>query len=229
MTSEDTETIKVRTTLPKLPLPPNEQRAAIKTARLTIRPLAQDDLQGLHVLRTQPEVMTFTAVGRVDRDLDETQTKMDMYLPPNDAHSFNFVICLSDTDELIGIGGMHKTSLRLGWPEIGYMFKHEHWGKGYATEFMSGFLEAWWKLEREDVEVNVDALSVNVKEGSGVPPTVPEYLVAMVESNNGGSLRIMEKTGFRMFKSWSEPDSRAGFEGQDVTLIGFYLGKQPLP
>lgn len=225
-----TESIKVHTTLPKRPLPPNSERVAIKTARLVIRPFAQDDLQGIHVLRTQPEVMNFTSAARIDRDLDETQSKMDFFLSPNDARTFNCVICLSDTGEIIGTGGVHKMHFEFGWPEVGYILKREHWGKGYATEFMRGFLEAWWKLEREDVDIDVDALSVHVSEKAEGVPNVPELLLATVEANNLGSLRIMKKIGFRKTRTWTEPDARAGpkSKGMDVTLVDFVLGKQAL-
>lgn len=228
MSSETPASVQVRTTLPIRPLPPNSERAAIVTTRLTIRPFVQDDLHGYHVLRTQPEVMAFTAVGRIDKDLAETQSKLDLFLAPNDAHTYNFAICLSATGELIGVGGVHKMSFELGWPEVGYMLKREHWGKGYATEFLRGFVDSWWRLERQEAVITVDGHSVSVGKERDGQSLAPEYLTAMVEANNDASIRIMEKTGFRKFKTWTESDNRAGFEGKDITLVGFSLQKEHL-
>ncbi|KAH6657263.1 GNAT domain-containing protein [Truncatella angustata] len=223
---ETPETIKVRTTLPKRPLPSNSQRAVIKTARLTVRHFIQDDVHGIHILRTQPEVMVRTAVGLIDKDLAETQAKLDHFLPPKDEVTFNYAICLTETGETIGMGGMHRMESGFGWPEVGYMLKREHWGKGYATEFMKAFVESYWELEREEVDIDVDVMSVNVKENVQGVQTVPELLIAVVAVNNPGSLKVLEKTGFETFKTWTEPDSRAGFEGLDIALIGLAVTKE---
>ncbi|KAK9775446.1 putative GNAT domain-containing protein [Seiridium cardinale] len=226
MFSEALKCTKVRTTLPKQPLPPNSERAPIKTARLVLRPFVQSDFDGVRALRTQPEVMVFTMTGRIDGDLSETQAKLDASLPPNDVKTFNFTISLSDTDELIGTGGVHKVESALGWPEVGYMFKREHWGKGYATEFMKGFVEAWWKLEREQAYMEVESQSIDMDGKAEEVKTVPELLSATIDANNAGSLRVLEKSGFKKFKTWTEPDARAGFEGMLVTLAGFVLRKE---
>ncbi|KAI0425393.1 acetyltransferase domain-containing protein [Xylaria sp. FL1042] len=221
MASQPSPKIKVQTTLPTRPFPSNAERAPIRTERLIIRPLTRDDLASLHALRTQPAVMACTALGRVDADLAETQTKLDPFLPPRDTATYNPGIYLAETDELIGLGGVFGTESEIGWPEVGYMLREECWGKGYATEFLRAFVRAWWSLDREGVEVEVDALSVSSGgEGKG-EGKVPEMLCAIVEDTNNGSLRVMEKAGFRRFKSWTVKSRRAGSEGAEVTLVGF--------
>ncbi|ORY57157.1 GNAT domain-containing protein [Pseudomassariella vexata] len=215
--------VKVKTTLPTRPFPPASERPRIITERLTIRPFSQDDLEGYHELRRQPEVMIYTSVGRIDLDLAETQEKLNLFLPPNDANTYNFAVYLSATGEFIGCGGVHKTNFGwVGWPEVGYMFKQEHWGRGYATEFVKGFVKAWWKLPRSLAKLEVDALSVEGGGGLG-EDGVPEQLSAMVESKNRASMNIMAKVGFRQFKEWEEADNRPGFGGVPVILSGFVL------
>ncbi|KAI1309593.1 acetyltransferase domain-containing protein [Xylaria venustula] len=223
MASETPTTIKVKTTLPRRPLPPNTARRPIHTARLVIRPLTQDDLAALHTLRTQPAVMANTALGRIDQDLAETQTKLDPFLAPRDADTYNPGIYLAATGELIGLGGVFGAGSLLGWPEVGYMIRAEHWGRGYATEFLTAFVEDWWRLPRGEVEVDVDKLSVSEGEGEGEGEggKVPELLCAIVEDTNAGSLRVMEKAGFKRFKSWTVASRRPGSEGAEVTLVGF--------
>ncbi|KAK5636454.1 hypothetical protein RRF57_012166 [Xylaria bambusicola] len=211
--------IKVQTTLPRHPFPPNTARSPLKTERLIIRPLTQDDLPALHALRTQPEVMVCTALGRIDADISETQAKLDPFLPPGDADTYNPGICLASTGELIGLGGVFRPTSELGWPEVGYMIRKEHWGKGYATEFLRAYVRDWWGLPREKAEVFVDGDSLEDDVGKG--ESVREMLCAIVEEGNMGSTRVVEKSGFRKFKAWTVKSRRAGQEGEDITLVGF--------
>ena len=74
--------ITVRSTLPRLPLPLISERPLVKTERLLIRPLAASDLEALHELRTQPEVMFWTSAGKPDSSLDEAKAKLDYFLSP---------------------------------------------------------------------------------------------------------------------------------------------------
>ncbi|KAI1413149.1 acyl-CoA N-acyltransferase [Hypoxylon sp. FL1857] len=208
--------VNVKTTLPITPFPPNAERKPIGTERLIIRPFSEDDLDALHSLRTQPEVMMYTALGRIAANKEETRDVIARYLPPNDLETYNNVICLASTGELIGIGGVSKGKHFFGWPEVGYLFKKEFWGQGYATEFLRGWLGLWWALPRSEVELGVDPQSVDG------PGEVPELLTAFIEESNLKSRRVLEKVGFREFKQWTEPDSREGAD-KDATLIGFVL------
>ncbi|KAI0599901.1 acetyltransferase domain-containing protein [Biscogniauxia sp. FL1348] len=220
--------VRVRTTLPTQPFPPNASRQPIRTARLTLHPVSASaaDVEGVHALRSQPEVMAFTAAGRPDRDLAETQAFLDRFLPPRDADTFNFVIRLQregegeGEGEVIGTGGVHSAT---GWPEVGYMFAREHWGKGYATEFLTACVQAWWALPRGrgEVEVEVDAASVGGagEEEQVLVRRVPEMLTAMVEETNPNSAKVLRKVGFREFRRWTEPDSRESYGKRDITLI----------
>ncbi|KAI0151665.1 acetyltransferase domain-containing protein [Xylariaceae sp. FL1272] len=227
--------IKVKTTWPVTPLPLNTERKPIQTKRLLIRPYEDTDYDAaaIHALRSQPEVMVWTSVGVVDKDIEASRAFIARSLPPNDAQRYNSVIMyLGENGELegderivIGCGGVHKTDFQLGWPEVGYMVRKEYWGKGLASEFMRAFVEAWWKLPRREVEVEIDAASVGegtTKDESGAV-RVNEKMSAIIEIGNPGSRRVLEKTGFKQFKQWTEPDSREGFEGLDATLAGFLL------
>ncbi|KAI2605541.1 acyl-CoA N-acyltransferase [Hypoxylon sp. NC1633] len=208
-------TIKVKTHLPTRPWPSNTEKKPIRTERLIMRPYAEEDLEDIYILRTQPEVMVFTAVGRGDADRDESRAYMARYLPPNDVATYNTIICLASTGEVIGTGGLTKNNT-FGWPEVGYMLKKEYWGKGFATEFLRGFLSHWWSLPRSELELEVDAQSVD---GTG---EAPEIVTAVIDADNLASRRVLEKLGFREIKRWSEADSREGYPG-DVSLIGFSL------
>ncbi|KAF3057092.1 hypothetical protein GL218_06016 [Daldinia childiae] len=209
--------IKVKTYLPTQPFPPNAERKPIRTERLIIRPYTEEDLDGIYAIRTQPEVMHFSAVGQIDASKDETRTSyLARYLPPNDIRTYNNILCLASTGEIIGMGGMPKTDLFFGWPEVGYMLKKEYWGQGYATEFVRAFIDHWWTLPRSEAEIEVVEGSVD-RSGE-----VPEMLSAIADDNNPRSKHVLEKAGFRQFIRWTEPDTRVGIT-DDITLVGFVL------
>ncbi|KAK7988268.1 hypothetical protein PG989_008583 [Apiospora arundinis] len=259
--SDGDETVLVSTTFPRLPLPANDARPHIRTARLLVRPLQPSDLAGLHALRTQPEAMTGTRLGRPDRDLAETQTELDFFLGNNQKgdqdkdkgegddnngpSTYLWGAFLPSTGELIGEGGVHTLASDdavAGWPEIGYKFRKEHWGRGYATEFLDAVLGAWWGLPRNAVEMRVSrrAVAISADDDDAAPPrggddgdgdgdasaaTVPttEHVYANAEPGNVGSCRVLEKLGFRRFHEWTEPDTQEHRVGEPLDLVGYLL------
>ena len=195
------ERIKVKSTLPLGKFPPLEARPVVRTERLILRPFQQSDLEGLHALRLQPEIMVWTMQGRPDKDLAETQTNLDRRLSPNDADNFDWAICVAETGHLIGIGGCMRLDGDLGWPVLGYMLGKESWGKGYGTEFVKEFLKIWWELPRREAEVEVDKYTVADPEGM-----VPEQLNAVTVDYNPASQNVLAKSGFTLVKKWTEDD-----------------------
>ncbi|KAI1827124.1 acetyltransferase domain-containing protein [Xylaria intraflava] len=212
--------IKVKTTWPVVP--PSINRTPIRTERLLLRPFAATDVEAIHELRRQPEVMQWTIAGLVDKTTDETRVFIERFLPPKDLASYNFVVVyLGEAgDVVIGCGGCGVIKPELGWPEVGYMFRKEYWGMGFGTEFLRGLTAAWWALPRREVELEVELESV--RDGDAAI-RAPEVLVAVIENGNVGSRRVLEKAGFAEYKRWTEPDSRAGFEGADASLVKFRL------
>ncbi|KIW32345.1 uncharacterized protein PV07_03899 [Cladophialophora immunda] len=176
-----------KTTRPEFPVPPSP----MTTARLLLRPIQQSDLEDFHALRSEIEVMKWTSTGKVDVDKEATQVWMNRFLPPNDATTFNFAIEeLASPGKPIGVLGCHIAEP----PECGYMLRTDSWGKGYATEALRRWLQAWWELPRKDV---------TVEEAEGETGTddcvvmVPEVLRADIDGNNIASAKILAKCGFR--------------------------------
>ncbi|GAB1315442.1 hypothetical protein MFIFM68171_05652 [Madurella fahalii] len=193
----------VKTTLPAHPLPPNSTRAPVTTNRLIIRTFTPNDLHDLHALRTQPEIMANNPQGGIDRDLDETRPRMDAFLPPNDETTFNFAICDRETGDMIGTGGCYGLSSVFGWPVIGYMIRREFWGQGLATEFFQAWLSMWYRLPRQEIELDVDPRSLPAADGP-----VSEQITSWTTADNIASQRVLEKSGFEHFLTWTEPDLR---------------------
>ncbi|CAK7236512.1 hypothetical protein SCUCBS95973_009632 [Sporothrix curviconia] len=238
--------VTVLTTVPLLPLPPNNERAALVTERLIIRPPTEDDLAALYELRTLPEVMRNTKTGTIDVDIAFTRGRLVPFLAPGDARTFNFAICLREAgdNKLIGIGGVHIFHSVFGWPELGYMFHSAHWGKGYATEFVRGFLQMYSKLprpetpqplrvtrctlpadlqakagpgtaEKSDYDDDPEALARTVTADTVV---VEEKLTAIVAVRNAESNRVVTKGGFERFMQFSKEDGWMPGSGIDIML-----------
>jgi len=81
-----------------------------------------------------------------------------------------------------------------GDPSVGYWIGREHWGKGIATRALAAFLE----------EV----------------PLRPLY--ARVAADNAGSLRVLEKCGFRVTR---EERAFAAARGREIGELVLILGR----
>ena len=203
----DVTPVLVRTTLPLLPLPPNSLRQPIHTARLTIRPWEQSDLHQIRILRTQPEVMKVSRQGRIDLSLEETQAWLNRYLPPEDAQTYSFAIILREDGELIGTGGVHSFKGVFGWPELGYMFREEYWGRGFATELLKGWMGAWGALPRGVAEVEVDPRTVDGDGKEGEIREADEQIIAITADYNEASQKVLGKCGWEHFMTWPGDDA----------------------
>lgn len=213
--------ITVRSTLPCFPLPLIPERPSAKTERLLIRPLSSSDLEALHELRIQSEVMIWTSAGKPDSNISETKAKLDYFLSDEgNSKTFNFAICFKEAPEkLIGIGGCHNWNSSLGWPELGYMFRKEAWGQGIATEFLKAWLGLWKALPREVVGVKCDERTLRGEDGIyekwNNDEAVEERLLALTTDANGKSQNILKKCGFEHFLTWKARESRPSEEGKD--------------
>lgn len=214
----------MKTTQPILPFP----APPITTARLFLRPIAQYDLQDFHTMRTQIDVMIWTSTGKIDGDLDATQSWMNKFLPPNDKNTFNYAIEeLSDPGRVIGVLGLPW----VGEPEAGYMFRTEAWGKGYATEALKAWLDYYWSLPREEIEMVIpeenkesaldarpkgerELVQARRKDGK-------EILVAVTTKENMASQRVLSKCGFERVQVEEVEDSRE--PTGKVTLVTYHM------
>ena len=69
-------------------------------------------------------------------------------------------------------------------PEIGYVLAAEHWGKGYATEAVTGLVKHLFETESRGMEQHEE---VRIKR---------KELHAYAAINNVGSQRVLLKNGF---------------------------------
>jgi RimJ/RimL family protein N-acetyltransferase len=94
----------------------------LKTARLTMRRARPEDLDGIHALFSDFEVVRHTASWPWPADPAYTATRAQPYDP---AKGMAGPVLLGG--EIIGVAGVTEG-------ELGYMFAMAHWAQGYATE-----------------------------------------------------------------------------------------------
>lgn len=184
------------------------------------------DLDALHRLRTQCEVMVNSSQGRIDESLEETQTWMHRFMPPNDRVTFNWCVWTRHEDhdwEHVGILGVHTLS---PVPYLGYMIRKEWWAKGVVGSATRSFIDAYWSLDRRIVEVSFQQEDYNdeasagrvtsIEHGQGHQHTdglAPEMLFAKTVVSNGASVKILASCGFELVPlQHTTPSVRDGTE-----------------
>ena len=105
----------------------------LETPRLCLREMTQEDLPALGRILRDEEVM-YAYNGAFT--WEETQSWLDRQLARYREWGFGlWAVILRETGEMIGQCGLTMQP----WKEqqvleIGYLFQHQHWHKGYATE-----------------------------------------------------------------------------------------------
>jgi len=157
---------------------------SIKTERLTLRPFNLRDAEFIIELVNQPSfIQNIRDVGV------RTVADAEKYLENGPISSYErngfglLAVTLNDTGQLIGMCGLIKRDT-LEDVDIGYAFLPEFWSKGYAVEA-------------------AQAVMNHAKEVLGL-----KRVVAIVDPNNAGSIRVLEKTGmtFEKMVKLSEDD-----------------------
>jgi RimJ/RimL family protein N-acetyltransferase len=210
--------IPIKTTLTKLPYPRLEDRPVIRTKRLILKPFYEDAAKDLFPMRAQQEVMMWTSQGAPDKDIEQTRSWASQRLPPHHETDFSYVVSLIETGQVIGAGGTYRRACELGWPAIGYAFRTEAWGKGYATEFLSAFMEVWWELPRIEASIEVDRTTLSEEEirtSSG--RAIMEQCAAETIKENIGSNRVLAKAGFKKVKEWRNEEKNWSIYGWTIT------------
>ncbi|KAK0641269.1 GNAT domain-containing protein [Cercophora newfieldiana] len=162
--------------------------------------------------------------GRPDTSPEETLPRLNAFLEPNDATTYNFAICLRDTEEMIGLGGCHRLDSLFGWPVVGYQLRKEYWGRGLATEFLRAWLGAWCKLPRGEVERRVHPGSVVEVPGEG--GRVEEVISSWALIDNVASQRVLEKGGLELFLVQREADLRDKDKEVELRVYRYFPGRQ---
>lgn len=154
-----------------------------QTSRLLVRDPVSDDWMGVHAFLSDPHVMRWIHLGPEPYTPDQTRAWIhDIMLHNRTAArtSHNSIILEAETQSVIGWVGIGKPSHpEYGDLDFGYALRHDHWGRGYMTEVVTGLLDfAFASLD-----------------GSVV--------YAECETANTGSYRVMEKAGMTRIETFN--------------------------
>ena len=117
-----------------------------------------------------PEVAKYT-LWVAHKSVIETEQLVDMWLKEEkEGKAIRFVIVEKDSNELIG--SIDTVKFIDGVPEIGYCLSRKYWNKGYMSEACKAFMNYLFELGYEKILIRADVRNI-------------------------GSLRVIEKCGFK--------------------------------
>lgn len=161
---------------------------ALETERLVLRGARELDRDGLVALLSNAEVYRYLG-GAMAREQAEGAVRA-----PYGTRHGSFVIREAASSEFVG--GVSLKRREEDWPgsmagalDVGYLLVPEYWGKGYAREAV-GAVMGWL---------------------AGVVPD--EKVVAVTQSGNEASLRLLQKLGFVEVERFEE------FGGEQVLCV----------
>lgn len=146
----------------------------IKTERLLLRPLQQGDALALHQIANEPEIIRWMPDWQSTREEIERLIRyfgVQFHLANRREARVAFAVQLED--EVIGMVGVGNKPEVDDEIEIAYFVSQTHVGRGYATEAAKAV--AQWALANLGME----------------------YLMAIVDTDNHPSQRVLERCGFR--------------------------------
>ncbi|KAI9764826.1 MAG: hypothetical protein M1839_005703 [Geoglossum umbratile] len=145
--------------------------ATLKSARLLLRAAQESDLDAMHAMSTNEDVMKYWSTAP-HTSIEQSRDSLLGCMNPLYNGITDFTIALRDPKDPT------KTPPTIGrigcWDgkEIGFRLDRSHWGNGYMTEAMEVFLPYFWDLELVDA------------------------IVADVDPRNEACLKLLRRFGF---------------------------------
>ncbi|MFJ4911519.1 GNAT family N-acetyltransferase [Streptomyces sp. NPDC088726] len=140
----------------------------IETERLTLRPLATSDADAFVELHADPEVNRFVGAYSPQQALERLAGIERQWAERG--HGL-CAVELRSSGEFIGRSGLQYWQ-QFDEVELGWTFRAEHWGHGYATEAARACLD--WGFATLDAD----------------------YFTALIRPGNTPSVKVAERLGF---------------------------------
>lgn len=147
--------------------------SVIETERLRLRLPVAADVPALMAIHEDPHVLKQITTSGNTQGITVAWRNVAMMLGHWTLRGYGqWVVAEKETDLVVGRVGLFNPE---GWPgiELGWLIRHSHWGRGYATESASAALDWAWR--------NVDT----------------DHIISMIAPDNVASIRIATKIGER--------------------------------
>ncbi|WGS47648.1 GNAT family N-acetyltransferase (plasmid) [Burkholderia sp. JSH-S8] len=137
------------------------ESVTLTTARLTLRPLKEEDAHALFEIWSDAEAMRYFSFS-VMVSLDEARERVARKLTTAaDGTDFNCVLESRATGEVLGECALFHTNAQCRRAEIGFSLKRRHWGSGYMGEAAAALVEhAFGALNLNRLEADIDPRNV---------------------------------------------------------------------
>ncbi len=140
----------------------------IETKRLILRPVIEADIQDFFELDSNPDVHRFLGSKPV-KTMAESEAMIATILDQYKKFDIGrLAVILKDTNEFIGWSGLkYEQNLRkeFNYYDLGYRFKQQYWGKGYATETAFASLDYGFndlKLQEINAAAAINHIASNI-------------------------------------------------------------------
>lgn len=145
----------------------------LETERLQLREFVKGDAEELFKIRSDERVMKY-----LDRDTHKSVAESELMIEQmieiyNNKSGINWIISKKDSLSVIGYIGYWRLIRENLRAEVGYAMKPEYWGNGYMQEALNKVIEFGFK------EFCLHSIEGNVN------------------PNNLGSIKLLEKFGFK--------------------------------
>ena len=143
----------------------------LESERLILREFIDNDFEAVHAYATDLEVLRYMEWGpNSEGETREFLARSQSHASAEPRTGYELAVVEKATDGLLGGIGLHADGTQA---MLGYCFARHAWGKGYATE-----------AARLLVDFGFDSLGIH-------------RVWARCDSENGTSLRVLEKLGMR--------------------------------
>jgi len=147
-------------------------RLPLGTQRLVLREFVAGDYDAVYAYASDPRVTRYMLYGPRDpMDTHEYLNRVIRYQGDRPRTIWEIAVTQQADGALVGAGDI--TILKAGEGDLGYMLRHDAWGKGYASEIASTLIDAGFR------DLGLDRI------------------ISTVSTENTRSMRVLEKAGMR--------------------------------
>lgn len=150
----------------------------LKTARLYLRGIAEEDTHAIVALRSDPNVYKFFVLPHQITDKEHLTWYKNNYLYNDNRIDW---IAFDTTDNLVGVFGVKRETKDSKEAEVSYILSPEQYGKGYAAEAvlqLIQFCKNEWNCDSVIAEVhNENVVSIRFAERLGFVEEKPKFII----------------------------------------------------